>query len=147
MIIAEARVLRCDERYLWVDVQRPGGCSSCSSQSGCSTAVLASFFSHADAPLRLERGDTPARLPGETVRIGIRESTLLRGSLLLYLLPLVGLIGGAVLAQVLAGPVFPDGNETPAVLGGLLGLTGAFWLIRRQAAKRSEDGPDIQLLR
>ncbi len=145
MIVAEARVLRCDADCLWVDVQRPGGCANCAGQSGCSTAVLAPFFSRRQAPLRVARRGAQARLPGETVRIGIRESTLLRGSLWLYLWPVVGLIIGAVLGQALGERVFSQANETLTVIGGLSGLSGAFWLIAKRSARASA-GPEVVLL-
>ncbi len=145
MIIAEAHVRRCDDQFIYVDVQRPGGCDSCDSRSSCGTSMLAPLFSRHDAPIKVARAGARARLPGEKVRIGIQEKPFIRGTLLLYLLPLLGLIGGAMLGQWLAESFFPSVNETPVILGGLSGLTAAFWLIKRISTVAAK-APDIVIL-
>ncbi len=145
MIIAEAHVRRCDDHFIYVEVQRSGGCDSCDSRSSCGTSMLAPLFSQHDAPIKVAREGGRAWLPGETVRIGVQEKSFIRGTLLLYLLPLLGLIGGALLGQWLAESFFLSKNETPAILGGLSGLIAAFWRIKRLSTVAAK-APDIVIL-
>ncbi len=71
-----------------------GGCSSCSANQGCGTASLARFFGqrqqqhYAHNPLHAK--------PGDRVVMGLEEKALVSGSLLMYLLPLLFMIMGAI---------------------------------------------------
>jgi sigma-E factor negative regulatory protein RseC len=62
---------------------------------------------------------------GEQVMVGIEESALVRGSLAVYILPLLTMLVAALVAQAL----WSGAGELPVVLAGLLGLGGGLGLL------------------
>lgn len=71
----------------------------------------------------------------ELVVIGIPEGLLLRGALMVYLLPLLLLLGGALLGQQFIGHSVAD----PAAVGGLIGLAGGFFINRWYSVRHRRD--------
>jgi sigma-E factor negative regulatory protein RseC len=127
-----------------VEVERRGGCGTCASGGGCGTSALARWFSRRSAQVRLH-ATLPLR-PGDAVVVGLDEGALLRASLLLYLVPILGLVMGTAAGDALAGP---GGGDWPAVLGGLAGLAVGLGLTRSRAAglPRPRDGGMVLLRR
>lgn len=74
---------------------------------------------------------------GDPVVIAIREDLLVRGALLLYLLPLAGLFLSALLMQALGA------GEPAIILSGLVGLALGLLLVRRRSRRVAGD-PDLQ---
>lgn len=95
MLEEQVTVTAVDGQTAWVEaVPACGGCSQT-----CASALL----------YKLGRRRPPLAVrcqlavqPGDRVMIGIDERALLWGSLLVYMLPLCGLLGGAALAELLA---------------------------------------------
>ena len=77
------------------------------------------------------RSTLPVRA-GDAVVIGLEEGALLRASLVLYLLPILGLLGGTFGGVALGGAA----SDGPAVAGGLLGFAAGLWLSRWRAGTR-----------
>jgi sigma-E factor negative regulatory protein RseC len=71
---------------------------------------------------------------GDEVVLGLAEQALVRGSMAVYLAPLVAMIGGAVLAESLI-----PGDDAMAIAGGLLGLGTALLWLRRFAVGIRDD--------
>jgi len=69
--------------------------------------------------------------PGDAVIVGLAEGALLRGSLLVYLLPIVLLLAGALLGQA----AFAGAGEEPVILSGAVGL-GLGFLAARVVSRR-----------
>ncbi|SIT65901.1 positive regulator of sigma(E), RseC/MucC [Ectothiorhodosinus mongolicus] len=132
MIEEKARVIRVEESgFAWVETQRQSTCGSCSVAKGCGTSVIAKMFSNRRAMVRVI--DPVGVSLGDEVMVGIEESALLRGSLLIYLLPLVFMLLAALLAQT-AG--VPEGGVI--ALGGL-GLLAGFGLLALQNRRMRQD--------
>jgi len=74
---------------------------------------------------------------GDGVVVGIREDVLLRGAVLVYLLPLIVLIAAALLAAQLS-------TREPIII--LAGLGGFFisWLFVRMRSRRTAADPNLQ---
>jgi sigma-E factor negative regulatory protein RseC len=127
MIEANGRVVRTAGESAWVQTARRSSCGSCSARSGCGTGALAGLFG---ARLHeVEVLNPIGAQPGEDVIVGISESLLVRGSVMLYLVPLLALVAGALLAEGLASRLDMTGSELPAILGGIAGLAvGLLWL-------------------
>lgn len=130
MIEQNATVVRREGETAWVDTRPQSACGGCAVQDGCGTGVWVRWFG-------ARRGLLPAQdplgtRPGDEVVIGVPEGTFLLGSLLLYLLPLAGLLAGAALAAAWWG-----GSDGPAVAGALAGLGAGLWGARRAAARRA----------
>ena len=131
MIEEYGQVVQVSGDRVEITVQRQGACGSCSAKNGCGTSLVASLFPQRRLRFWL-KNDIGAK-PGDQVVLGLDEHHLQQGTLLLYALPLVGLLPGAMAGEALF-PFFGLSAELGAVLFGLLGLTVALLLARRIAA-------------
>lgn len=145
MIEEQARVVSLQGDFAEVTVRQPSACGSCSAKGGCGTSLLAAWFPRRHLSFRM-RNDIGAR-PGDTVTVGLDERYLQRGSLLLYALPLAGLLFAAILGErlFLSAGLSP---ELGAVLSGLLGLGGALITVRRLTTRSTAGAASgVRLLR
>lgn len=112
-----------------VRVQQRSACGSCSARQGCGTSLLASLFPRRERVF-MARNPLAARV-GDHVVIGLRESDLQLASVVIYLLPVLGLIAGAMLGSWLAEVLnSTDGELLSILLGsGMLALT-LLWIRR-----------------
>lgn len=99
MIEETGVIVEVDDRHAWVEAATTSSCSQCSASQGCGTASLQKWFKR--QPNRLKVIKSQDVLPGERVVIGIPEQALVKGSFLIYMVPLLALIAGALLgAQI-----------------------------------------------
>jgi sigma-E factor negative regulatory protein RseC len=140
-----ALVVRVVDGVAEIVTQRQGACSGCTAKKGCGTSLLAAWLPERQLSFHISN-DIGAR-PGDQVVVGLDERLLQRSSLLLYAVPLVGLLAGAVSGERLF-PQFGWPSELGAVLLGLLGLIVSLGLVRRFAAVCASAGEGgIRLLR
>jgi sigma-E factor negative regulatory protein RseC len=125
-----ARVIACDGELAQVQAERRSTCSGCSARSGCGSSVLDSVFGR-KAVLMVARNPLQAR-PGERVIVGVTEKGLVQASLILYALPLLGLILFAILGQLAAERLPPSVGEIPSILAGLFGLIAGLAFARHR---------------
>lgn len=92
----------------------PGKCRGCLSTSG-------KLESHVANPINAGIGDV--------VKISISQGELFKGAALMYLLPILTLVAGAV-----GGLRWM--NDAGSVLGGLIGLGIGFWAVARLGRSR-----------
>lgn len=123
-------VMSVMDGWATVRVQRQSTCGSCSARSGCGNGVLSEVLGRRALDLRVPNRE---RLqPGDRVTLGIRDRSLVSGAVVMYLLPLAGLIGVAAFLSIL----MPGVTEGWLVLGGFagfgLGLLAVRWWLRRQ---------------
>lgn len=137
MLQERALVVAIQGDSAWVEVKRQSSCSACQSGSSCGTSVIASFFPQRS--MRLQVPDHQGAQVGQWVMVGLDESALQSAALLVYILPLVGLIGGAILGQWLGNHWWSGSMELASVAFGLLGMLTAFgavrWIAHRWAAQ------------
>ncbi len=134
MIEEIATVIKTEGEMMSVEIQQQSSCGACSVKSGCGTNLIASLFGKRRAMLSLP--NTIHARPGDRVVLGIRENDLVSGSIRLYLLPLAGLLLGALAGHLLAG------TELFSIAGGLLGMFAVL-----QGLKLRQVAPDIRVLR
>jgi sigma-E factor negative regulatory protein RseC len=95
--------------------------------------------------MEIEARNPVGAAPGDTVILRISTNSLIKGALLLYLLPLGGLMGGAFIGGVLQSMI-GIGETAMAVLGGLgglvLGVLISVFLSRKMSTKE-ESAPVI----
>ena len=145
MIEEQARVLRVQGEIAEIVTQPRSACGSCAAKNGCGTSLLAAWFPQRRLTFEL-RNEIGAEA-GDSVVVGLDEGLLQRGSLLLYALPLGGLLLGALLGERLFLGL-GLATELGAVLVGLLGLTGALLYVRRITQRRPNGaGQGVRLLR
>ena len=128
MIEENARVASIEGELAEVVTERRSACGSCAAQKGCGTSLLAAWFPQRQLRFRVHNA-VGARV-GDQVVVGLDEAYLQRGALLLYALPLAGLLLGAVGGD-LAFEALALNPEPGAIGGGLLGLFGALRFVRR----------------
>lgn len=124
MIETQAVVMKTEDSVAYVQAERKSSCSGCS-ESNCGTSVLANFFGQ-KAPLYRVNNELGAKV-GERVMVGLEESALFKGTLLLYMFPILLLFAGAVTGSALAATA--DAREVCSVAGAVIGLAAGFlWL-------------------
>lgn len=145
MIEEQARVVRLNGDLAEILIQKQSACGSCTAKSGCGTSLLANWFPQRRLTLRLDNRINAQA--GDMVVLGLDEATLQRSSLMLYALPLAGLLLAAIAGEWAFGFLGLP-KELGAVLSGLLGLTAALLYVRgksRAIIRRGDGG--VRLLR
>lgn len=125
MIEEVARVLSVDNDSVTVEVEKTSGCSSCNAKGACGTSSLAGFFNF-KAPALTVKNTLNAKV-GDSVLLALPEQTLLAGSFLLYIVPLLGMILFAGLASFFQ----LSDTELPQIVFGLFGLVFGLFLSRK----------------
>jgi sigma-E factor negative regulatory protein RseC len=121
MIEIPARVVRTEAGTAWVVAAAPTSCGACGGK-GCGSSLFARIFHGRESEYPV---DNPiAARAGETVVVGVPDGALFRATLAAYLVPLLLMVLGAVIAAPL--------GDAYAVFGALTGLAGAFFWMRRQ---------------
>lgn len=137
MIEQEATVVAREGDHVWVEARRQSTCNGCAARSGCGTGALGGWLPGAVTRLRVP--DPLGVRPGERVVIGVPEGAVLRGSLLVYLVPLLGLLGGALMGEQL-GAFLSHTGDALALAGGAAGLLLGFVYARRAGSEGGHRG-------
>ncbi|RLA47626.1 MAG: transcriptional regulator [Gammaproteobacteria bacterium] len=137
MLIETGRVVAVDPDGLWVETIRQSTCGTCAAQKGCGHALLNRISDGKRGYIRVLPGD---RETGECriddqVRISIPAEVILRGSLVVYILPLACMLAGAAAAVGLV----PGSQDVLAALGAALGFGVGFALVRWHAWRHRDD--------
>lgn len=104
-----------------IEVVRQTACSLCGQTRGCGNAIWGKLFAHKTTSFKAQN-NINAKV-GESVIIGIDEKALVKSALLLYIIPLVTLFIGAILALQVYD------SDLSAMFGAVLGvLVGYFWV-------------------
>jgi sigma-E factor negative regulatory protein RseC len=124
-----------------VQAVESSGCGTCGGR-GCSTRRLAELFRRAPQGFLVDSALPLA--PGDRVVVGIEEGRVLTGALRAYGVPLLAMLGGALLAGAL---VPGDGPAVAGLLaGGALGwAVGRGGRTERPRVLRREGDISIQL--
>jgi sigma-E factor negative regulatory protein RseC len=145
VIEEQARVVQAEGDFVEIVTEKRSACGSCSARAGCGTSLLSTWFPQRRLSFRL-RNDVAAER-GDLVVVGLDEGQLQRGAMLLYALPLAGLLIGAVAGEH-GFPIVGLPSELGAVLVGLLGLSAALILVRHLSAGQKLGGDrGVRLLR
>ena len=124
MIEEEVLVTAVDGPKVAIEKHRKSSCSAC--QQSCTSGLVGRIWE--GRPVRFWVESALPVQPGDRVVIGIPEESLVKGSMLFYILPLLALLVGAVAAQA-AAKIFAVPEDLPSGLGGLAGLMlGLLWL-------------------
>lgn len=126
MIEETARVVAAEGEFVWVETQRQSTCGGCAARQGCGTATLAKVLGRRRTRVRALNRDA-ARV-GDRVVVGIDEQALVRGSLAVYAVPLLGLLAGGVLGALVQTRLQLAG-EALTLVAGVAGLiAGLLWV-------------------
>ena len=104
-----------------LEIERKTACGLCGQTRGCGNSIWGRLFGHQTTAFRAQNRIN-AKV-GDSVIVGINEKALLKSALLLYILPLVTLFFGAILASQLWQ------TDGITMLGAAIGLViGLLWV-------------------
>jgi len=135
LTIEKARVLAVDSDSLWVETFQVSTCGQCAANNACGQGVLGKWFSRGPQCFRIscEKGEADLLTVGQWVDIAIQDSAIIKASMISYLLPLLGLIAGAALAESLKS------SELVVLIAAAGGFFGSLFLSHRiNVAKRND---------
>jgi sigma-E factor negative regulatory protein RseC len=132
VIEEQGRVVAVEPGAVWVETIRHTVCQSCAASKGCGHAMLDS--QRAGARVRVRALSTATFRVDDLVVVGIPEGLLMRGAVLVYLVPLLLLLAGALL-----GEQFSSAFADAAAVGGLAGLACGFLINRWYSVRHRRD--------
>ena len=118
MLEQQAVVTRIIDRRVYVKSLQTSACGHCLQRESCATTYYADLLPNREMAL-------PCNLPvqaGDKVIVGVEESHLLRASLMMYLLPLLLMLGVVGLS---------GGDEQTTVLLVIATLSISFYVLHR----------------
>lgn len=131
-------VSRVEDTAAWVTTIRTSACESCEAHGACSVLGGGKEMEvKVDNPLGSRVGDR--------VVIRFETGSLLKISFLVYIFPVLGLIGGAVAGEKISA-IYELGKTLPSVAGAFLGFFLAFGVLRltgNRLTARSEYRPKV----
>lgn len=128
MISETGRIVAIEPEGLWVETIQRSTCGSCAAEKGCGQSLMARLMGHTSYLwVLLEGRDSADYRLDQEIQIGVPETVVVKGSLFVYLTPLIGMIAGAGVAQQLWG------SDGLSALGALVGLLAGGALVRWRA--------------
>ena len=154
MIEEQATVIKCEEQYVWVQTHRQTSCGHCSVKNGCGTQVLSKVLGNKIAQVRClnpEKSQPDNKslhlTPGDRVVIGLKESALLSGSLIIYLLPLVAMLLSGGSGVFVAKIWWPEAIDLFSIVfsftGLFFGLKSVQYYLQLQSQNCSENNDSV----
>lgn len=129
MIEELVHVSRIEGDEVWVEASRQSACAACSAKKSCGQGALSDWMSGSSVELSVVN---PSRLKpnvGQSVVVGLEESSLIKASMLIYLVPLVLLVLMAIVARAFGAG---EGFQILAAVAGLVtGFLGVNWYTSR----------------
>jgi sigma-E factor negative regulatory protein RseC len=135
MIEESGRVVSIDGDDAWVETSRRSSCGSCEAK-GCGTGTLSQILGRKTQQLRVK--NPVGAVPGDRVVLGISETALIKGSLAVYLVPLLALLGGGLFGELMA-PQLELSGEGPAIVAALIALGLSLLWLRRFNRRVADD--------
>ena len=137
MIEANARIVAIEPGALWVEGRSSLRCARCSAGQGCGMGLMSMVSGAGRHYLRIRldgREEARYRI-GQTVSVGVPERALADGAALVYLLPILGLLAGAlgVGADAHGAALALAGAVGGLAAGGALAWGAGRWLGHRRA--------------
>ncbi len=126
MIEERVVVSRKTDSQVWVKGLPVASCGNCQQNTACSTPLIEKFLQKREIPVEtdlvLESGDQ--------VIVAIHENDLLKGSVVLYLLPIAALLAGAGLGDWVGGYFLGLSPDVLMCISGSISFFLALFLIR-----------------
>jgi sigma-E factor negative regulatory protein RseC len=132
MVEEQAIVISTDLDQASLEIIRSKPCGLCGQTRGCGLSFWGKLFAH--RANTFEANNSIQAKAGDLVVVGIEESALLFSSIAVYGIPLILLLSGALLGNVLANPTHID---ITTALGAALGLLLGFVWVRVHAQGKS----------
>lgn len=124
-------VVKVEDEFAWIQTQRHNACGHCHSKDSCGTASLSQVLGQKTTYVKVLNA-LSARV-GDNVVVGLEEQALLRGSLVIYFLPLLCLFAAAIFAETWFQ------FEPLTMLFGIAGLVAGLFWVKRITANMADD--------
>lgn len=138
MIEEQAEVVETRGDQLVLQAQTKSACGSCAASKGCGTSVLSKVVGRKFT--RFYADNSIDAKVGDTVVVGISEDALIRGSLMMYVVPIIGMLICALAAEYYLDSLV-EHRDLAIAVSGVMGLVaGAYlakWYFHRQSSLQS----------
>ena len=135
MIEEQAQVVELRGDQLVLQAQTKSSCGSCAASKGCGTSVLSKVVGRKFT--RFHADNSVDAAVGDTVVVGISEDALLKGSLVMYIIPIMSMLVFALVADQLLD-IFTENRDLLIAASGILGLVAGSllsrWYFQRQTS-------------
>ena len=137
MLVETGRVVAVENDGVWVETVRSSTCGSCAARKGCGHGLMNQISDGQRGLVRALPGQvSPADCHlDDEVQISIPEEVILRGSVLVYILPLLTMLAGAGFAT----RTWAGGGDIAAALGAAAGIAVGLLLVRWHAHQHRDD--------
>ncbi|RJQ49718.1 MAG: hypothetical protein C4538_01655 [Nitrospiraceae bacterium] len=130
MIEETGIVTKIDGMMAKVTVQKKGTCEGCAAQGVCETK---------EGGTEIEALNPVNAKVGQTVKVSMKPSVYLKGTMLVYGVPLVALIGGAIIGKNIGEAYFQGtSSDVIAAIGGFGMLIISFFGVKIWTNKAEE---------
>jgi sigma-E factor negative regulatory protein RseC len=130
-------VVAAEGAYAWVETERRAACGGCQFGGQCGTGALGTLFGR--RAVRLQTLNRIDARPGERVVVSVEEGALTRGAVAAYAVPLVGLLLGAGLGELLGNRLGLGQVDLAAAALGAAGLLSGLLLGRQMGSRLARD--------
>ena len=137
MIEEQIEVIEVIGDQLVLQAETKSACGSCAVSKGCGTSLLAKVVGQKFTRFQVE--NKVSAVVGDTVVVGIPEDALLKGSLVMYVLPIFSMLFSALICDFFLPDLmsFRDLAIAGFSIGGLiLGFLLSRWYFQRQSNAR-----------
>jgi len=144
MLEEQGIIVAVDHQFASVRIQRKSSCGHCAASGDCGTASFAKLLGQKYTEIKIPH--PPSVKMGDSVTIGFQEHALLKGALILYLLPLMSLLVGGGCYEILAYQDVVPRAEFLTALSGFLGFAGGLlgvWFFSHKTAQDARYQPVI----
>ncbi|MBL4799273.1 MAG: SoxR reducing system RseC family protein [Oleispira sp.] len=126
MIEEQVIVTSLDVGGVWVEGVQQSACGSCSAKAGCGKHTMSQLGRKVSLWLSKDDSSGNDLTIGQQVIVGLPEGAILRSTLVLYGIPLMFLLAGAIVGHTLAG-------ELASILLSIFSMLLGFKLARNRA--------------
>lgn len=137
MIEQNAVVISIDGQYALVEAQRQSSCSSCNAKKGCGTGVLENSLGR--RAMQMKAINQCEALPGDEVVVAVPEKGFIKTAFFTYLLPLLLMLVGAIVAQQLSISRGWAYQDVISLVGAGFGFVIALLVLRGYSQRMERD--------
>ena len=142
MLLESGRIVAVETGFVWVETLRRSTCGSCAARAGCGQRLLNRQGEGGRGLIRALSGNalqaSDCRVD-DYVEIALPEAVILRGSIVVYALPIVSML----LAVGLVSALVVDAGDAVSLGAALAGLMIGLGLVRWHAFLHQDD-PQMQ---
>lgn len=128
MATEQGIVLRTDSEAAWVKTVRSSACEGCTAKGSCHS------MGSGDNEMEVKALNTAGARAGDRIVLSFETASLLKATFLIYVFPIILLIVGAVLGQMLAS-LIEFSSSALSVLLGFAFFFAALFIMKARANK------------